>query len=123
MENPSLLNFLVTSAFWQMAEESRLDYSLNIYYPLQEQPNFAPYRIGLGMNDDELEVLSTLGRYYRIFLRDGVLLACETDEWDIAEPPGNFFEWLTVASTNREKIQAITEIPGLRWEESDINAT
>ncbi len=120
LENPSLLNFLVTSAFWQMAEESRLDYSLNIdswdFYSLQEQPNLAPYRIGLGMNDHELEVLSTPVRYYRIFLRDGVLLACETDEWAITEPPWDFFEWLTVASTNREKIQAIKKIPDLRWE-------
>lgn len=120
LENPSLLNFLVTSAFWQMAEESRLDYSLNIdswdYYSLQEQPDLAPYRIGLGMNDHELEILSTPARYYRIFLRDGVLLACETEEWLITEPPWDSFEWLTVASTNREKIQAIKEIPNLRWE-------
>lgn len=114
LENPSLLNFLVSSAFWQMAEEARLDYYLDSIS--HDNPALAPYVAGLDMNDCELEIFSDPGRYYRIFLKDGVLLACETDEWDTTMPPRDFFEWLTVASTSKEKIEAIKNLPDLCWD-------
>lgn len=121
LDNPSLLNFLVTSAFWQIAQESRLAYSLDISHFDLEPPELNCYVSGLGMNEHELENLSEGARYYRIFLNDGVILACETEEWDVAtEPPCEYYEWLTAASNDREKIQEIQKLPDLLWEDKDI---
>lgn len=124
LENTSLLNFLITSAFWQIAYEARLEYSLDVdqfSYDSEELPDLECYITGLGMNDYELENLSGEVHYYRIFLKDSVILASETNEWEVAtEPPDNEVIWLTAASTDRKKIQAIKKIPDLLWEENDI---
>ena len=121
LENASLQNFLVTAAFWQIAEESRLDYSLDIdefCFDSEELPDFNIYIAGLGMKGCELENLSDTAHYYRIFIKDGVILAGETGEWDTAEEPSSEgFVWLTVASNDKEKIRALKRIPGLLWEE------
>lgn len=90
----------------------------------QNLPDLSHYLTSLDMKDYELEQLVYKDGYcyYRIFIKDGVILGCETtDEWaPSAEPPCEHFEWLTVASISKEKILAIQKIPGLLWEEDKI---
>lgn len=122
LENPSLLNFLVTAAFWQIAYESKLDYHIDIdpyNYNSQECPDLNYYLNHLGMNGYELENLCKTG-YYRIFLKDDVILACETDEWVVPEEPSEDIVWLSIVSNNKEKIQAIQKIPNLPWTNNNL---
>lgn len=117
LENTSLLNFLITSAFWQIAYEARLEYSLNVdqfTYDSEELLDLECYITELGMNDYELENLSGEVHYYRIFLKDSVILASEIDPLD------NEVIWLTAASIDRKKIQEIKKLPDIFWEENDI---
>ena len=122
LENTSLLNFLVTTAFWQIAAGTGLDYKLTIYlgyHHPQVLPDLKCYITGLGMDSHELENLSDSYQHYRIFLRDDVLLALETELWNPSEEtPSEYFNWLTAVSTNREKILEIKKIPALVWEEN-----
>ena len=126
LENPSLLNFLITAAFWQIAYEPRLDYYLSLNmnecdYDFEELPDLKCYVNALSMDGYELENLAVVC-YYRIFIKDDVIFACLSDgEWEsVTEPPCEDYAWLTATSNHREKIQAIQKIPELLWEEQDI---
>lgn len=124
LESTSLLNFFVVSAFWQIAQESRLEYSMNVdqfSFDSKELPDFESYITKLGMKDYELENLSGEVHYYRIFVKDNVILAGETNEWEVAaEQPDNEVIWLTAASTDRERVQAMKKVPDLLWEEEEV---
>ncbi len=118
LENTSLQNFLVMSVLWQIAYEVRLEHYLILsQFDYDELPQLNHYITSLGMNDYELENLSVIACYYRICLKDGVILACETDEWIPAEePPSEDIMWLTAASHDRGKMQEIRKKPDLLWE-------
>ena len=122
LTNPSLENFLIVSVFWQIGYESRLDCCLRLsQFDYDELPGLSRYAAALGMRDCELENLEKY-QYYRIFIKDGVILACDTDEWEAGkETPPEDILWLSASSNDKGKIQAIKKIPDLLWEPDNVS--